>query len=182
MSVEFTDSTNDRENGIEVSLDDDIQKQKTFLFKQMGQRGSMRIQTKTFNLGIPSLESIRDVALHMHGKDNWRTRTLHFLHKKWVQTTLMSLLILDVLIIFTELILLTSFPPCTTIKRDCVPCCIEEENRYGFNRLLAGDSSHGVCPTGYEDQTGLPGCDDHKYHRIHLTEDILFVITVVILG
>merc|ERR1712084_29279 len=74
------------------------------------------------------------------GNDDWRTSTLNFIHQKPVQIFLMSLLILDIIIIFVELFLMIEFPICKLVTRDCIACCGEEEHDGGdghFRRWLA---------------------------------------------
>jgi hypothetical protein len=156
-------------------------------------RSSIAIKKDRVNFGIPSKMSIMVHTWENHGEDCWRMHVLEFLHRKWVQMTMMGLLILDLIIIFAELSLMIEYPDCRIIKRDCTACCgIEdggvEAQQNQTERWLStaaddggGDHHYGeICPTGY-DETGESGCDVNKYHAIHITEEVLFYITVSIL-
>jgi len=169
-SVEFADSTKDNAPSSKM-----IQHLNRELSKQLSRKDSATIQKENFNFGIPSRASVVNTTAELRGHESWRKRTLDFLHKKWVQDVFMSLLILDILIIFTELFLMIEFPTCRLVTRDCISCCGEEDHGRGdeehFRRWLASsDGGHGnddqTCPSAYT-PTGVPGCDSHKYATIH---------------
>lgn len=182
-SVEFTDSTKDNAPSSKM-----IQQLSRELSKQLSRKDSTKIQKENFNFGIPSRASVVNTTAELRSHESWRKRTLDFLHKKWVQDVFMSLLILDILIIFTELFLMIEFPTCRLVTRDCISCCGEEDHgdEEHFRRWLASsDGGHGddhqTCPSAYT-PTGVPGCDSHKYATIHTIENVLFYITVAILA
>ena len=138
-----------------------------------------RISTRDLNLGIPSNAAAQAHVIETHGWDSRKAAALRFLHQKWVQTVLCCLLILDVLILFTELILLSAFPVCEIIVRDCIACCSATEDSHGGERWLAGEHDE-ICDAGYH-ETGQASCDGHKWHAVHTAEEVLFWITITIL-
>jgi hypothetical protein len=156
-------------------------------------RSSIGIKKDEVNFGIPSRMSMIAHTWENHGEDSWRMRVLEFLHQKWVQMTMMGLLTLDLIIIFTELSLMIEHPECRIIKRDCIACCgIEdagvETQQNQTERWLSAAAADGggdnhyeeICPLGY-DETGESGCDELKHRAVKITEEVLFYITVSIL-
>mmetsp|Transcript_12992 Transcript_12992/g.22690 ORF Transcript_12992/g.22690 Transcript_12992/m.22690 type:complete len:348 (+) Transcript_12992:133-1176(+) len=140
-----------------------------------------RISVRSINFGIPSNMGAQEHVVDTHGIESWRAAALRFLHQKWFQMMIVSLLILDVLILFTELLLMAEFPSCSIIERDCIACCYEPGNGDGHERWLAGDSHHEeTCQVGYE-ESGEPACDGHKWSNVHLAEEVLFACTITIL-
>jgi hypothetical protein len=93
----------------------------------------------------------------------------------------MFLLFFDIIIIFTEMFLMSAFPPCSIIVRDCISCCGEENNDAGHDRWLAEEEHEEICPAGYH-ETGEASCDNHKWHGVHAFEEALFYTTVTILS
>ncbi len=138
-----------------------------------------------FNFGIPTKEGARDYVEEYHGKESWRMRVLEFLHERKVQYTLMSLLLLDVIILFIELFLLTQFPMCAVIERDCVSCCpaMENDEHQGLRFLLGETEHHGdICEEGLRPDFTSGGCDPHKWKSVHTAELVFFSVTIVILS
>jgi hypothetical protein len=81
------------------------------------ERGSL------MSMRIPDNRQVRQDAKDVHGVNSLEHRVLKFIHGKKVQTILASLLLLDVLIIFTELMLWSMYPHCSIIVRDGISCC-----------------------------------------------------------
>ena len=54
---------------------------------------------------IPTNEDAKIHVDHTHGHESWRAKLLQFLHHPIVQWTMIGLLLLDVVILFTELFL-----------------------------------------------------------------------------
>jgi len=141
---------------------------------------------KTANLGIPSKASIV-----MHRKERVEEGSfvdkLHgFFEHRIVEIILNSLLVLDVLIIFAELFIMTEYPKCYIIERDCIACCPVgvAEGDEGVERYLAGggqSSEYGFCDVGYEDGAGTASCDDYEHQKPMTIKNVLFWITVGIL-
>jgi hypothetical protein len=102
----------------------------------------------------------------------------------------MGLLFLDVLILFVEIFLVASYPPCSIIERDCIACC-EAEGNDRF-RILATEESdleydehgddHAICEAGFEPDHGEAACDSHKWQGVHTAEAVLFSLTITILS
>ena len=133
------------------------------------------LSTRQMNFGIPTNAGAELHVDEEHGQDHWRKRALTFLHTPQVQTTLMSLLLLDVLILFVELFLLASYPNCSIIQRDAISCC----------PVLEGDEEgDDVCDNvGLEaDYNGNAGCDPDKWARVETAETAIFVMTLIILS
>lgn len=120
----------------------------------------------------------------VNGINSMKAAALRFLHQKWVQMILLVLLMMDMLIMFSELLLLSAFPDCSVVVRDCIACCSEshtEPDEGGVGRWLAEGGEHEeICEVGYEN-IGQPSCDEHKWHVVHTTEEVLFWITITIL-
>jgi hypothetical protein len=96
----------------------------------------------------------------------------------------MSLLVLDVLILCTELFLLATYPECHTIRRDAISCCPVLEGEAARFLAESGDSDHSeeLCEAGLEPSPDYEaGCDEHKYEGVHTTEEVLFALTMTIL-
>ena len=147
-------------------------------------RSSMQVTKDGVNFGIPSRMSVQAFASNTFGDDSWKTNALHFIHQKSVQIILMTLLCLDILIIFIELFLMSEYPSCHLIERDCIACCSGGDDDAKQNRRWlseGGDDVHeDICQAGY-DQTGEAGCDRHKWQTVHTIEEVLFYLTVSIL-
>jgi hypothetical protein len=145
-----------------------------------------RLSVASMNFGIPTND---DAEMHVHathGSESWRYKVLRFLHTTKVQVTLMSLLVLDVLILCTELFLLATYPECHTIRRDAISCCPVLDGEAA--RFLAESSSESghhseeFCEAGLEPFPEYEaGCDKHKYEGVHTTEEVLFALTMTIL-
>jgi hypothetical protein len=150
-----------------------------------------------YNFGIPTQRGAQDHVEEHHGRDSWRMKVLEFIHQKKVQYTLTALLILDVLILFSELLLLTYFPMCSVIERDCISCCADSDytnsttvdGHNDFLRFLAGgdggdeqDHHEEICEAGLQPDYDTGTCDSHKWETVHTVELVLFSFTVVILS
>ena len=153
----------------------------------MRQRLAAGISQRGIHFGIPTNQQAQAHAHETHGEDSLEHRTLAFLHQRWVQSTLAGLLLFDVILLFTELALMTSYPQCHLIRRDGISCCAPtgDEDEALRMRLLAGsgDGSY-YC----EDPTLVPkkeyeaGCDEHKWHKVHSAEEAMFYMTITILS
>lgn len=141
----------------------------------MTKLGSMTALPNSFNFGIPGNAQVQEHVEYWHGEGSWKTSTLRLLHRKPVQYTMLALLLLDILFIFTELFLMSTFPACYLVVRDCLACCPDD------GRFLAGGGEE-ICEAGYATGDGLPECDEHKWHSVHLAEEVIFYGTVFILS
>ncbi len=139
---------------------------------------SVAVSRYSVNYGIPSRKSVHDFVILEHGPDSWRVKIHEFLEQKWVEWALLALLCLDIIIIFTEMFLMTEYPHCGIIERDCLACCPYEGTAEDAanNRWLA----ESYCDAGY-DVTGFASCDDHKWEAVHKIETVLFSFTIIIL-
>ena len=150
------------------------------------------LSTRQMNFGIPTNAGAELHVDEEHGQDHWRKRALTFLHTSQVQMTLMSLLLLDVLILFVEMFLLSSYPNCSVIIRDAISCCpvlegdVEHDTAQWLLAEEEGDDHghHDVCDdVGLEaDYNSDAGCDPHKWARVHTAEMALFAMTLTILS
>jgi len=126
-----------------------------------------------------------EVTLHVgneEGTDSWQYKALHFLHTSKMQIFLACLLLLDVLILFAELALLTIYPTCNLVERDAISCCPITDEHTDV-RLLAGSSDHDYCEDGSQAMKDFKaGCDSHKWHKVHTAETFLISLTLAILG
>lgn len=138
---------------------------------------SVTVGRYSVNYGIPSRKSVHDFVILEHGPDSWRVKIHEFLEQKWVEWALLGLLCLDIIIIFTEMFLMTEYPYCGIVERDCLACCpYEKDAGDAANRWLA----ESYCDAGY-DVTGFASCDDHKWAGVHKIETVLFSCTIIIL-
>jgi hypothetical protein len=143
-----------------------------------------RLSVASMNFGIPTNEDAQMHVHETHGTESWRYKVLRFLHTKKVQATLMSLLILDVLILCTELFLLATYPNCHTIRRDAISCCPVLEGEAARFLAESGESGHSeeFCEAALEPSPDYEaGCDEHKWEGVHTTEEVLFALTMTIL-
>eukprot|EP00965_Chrysotila_dentata_P208191 6184567-Pleurochrysis_carterae.AAC.1 len=75
-----------------------------------------------------------------HGSGSWQLRALKWIHSSPVQFFLMSLLLLDVVVLFCELFLDAEYPNCRIIKRDSISCC--EPSYDGALNQTLGATAH----------------------------------------
>lgn len=155
---------------------------------------------------IPTNEEERQHVEAEHGCGSWQCKVVHILHSKYVQYSLMGLLVLDVVILFIELFLSAHYPLCSFVIRDAISCCPFPDNNVTTlsfaegdkmptceaNTVLEGSSSHeqnryleedhsSLCEAGYEAYQCPAACDEHKYESVHHAETVLFYCTVLIL-
>lgn len=56
---------------------------------------------------IPTNEDAAAHVHHKHGQHSWQAKILNVIHAKWFQRVMIALLLMDVLILFTELFLMS---------------------------------------------------------------------------
>jgi hypothetical protein len=141
------------------------------------------VSARGMNFQIPANEAAHHHVREVHGTDSWRYRSMELLHSTKIQIFLMSLLLLDVLILFVELFLLAQYPHGSLIERDGISCCpVIITNTSSDNQNLAE-----VCDVGITTASSLPpyaaaGCDERKWPVVHAMETLLFATTVTILS
>lgn len=144
----------------------------------MPERSSLQPKMSSVNFAMPS---DADAQKHVHDRDggshSWAYRALSFLHSRTLQITFCSLLLLDVAILFVELFLLATYPSCRIIERDAISCCPSTNEDH--SRWLA-EEHHEFCDVGKEAEIDA-GCDEHKWERVHTAEEVLFIVTILIL-
>merc|ERR1712110_658100 len=100
------------------------------------------------------------------------------------------------------------FPACNVTMQNCHACCpsisshrfLAEGGGHDIDDHYGGHDDHhdSICMAGYLDSgvhehifdkgtvedvsTGYPTCNDHKWHEVHLIEEILFYGTIAILS
>lgn len=154
-----------------------------------------------FSMRIPAIHEAQHTAEKTHGRGHWKVAVLKFIHSETVQNILTVLLIADVIILFIELYLVGTYPPCRIIERDAISCCAPpdsylnatttEESAAGHEhllRFLAGgeqgdDGHHNLCAyPAVESHEFEATCDTHKWSTVHKVEGILFILTITILS
>lgn len=83
-------------------------------------RGLRRVSGLSYDRVSFRIPTNDDAKIHVHdthGHESWRARILHFLHQPIVQWTLIGLLLLDVVILFTELFLGAHVSHCVSCLR-----------------------------------------------------------------
>ena len=158
------------------------------LKEQANARKRPSFVSERLNAAIPTTQDVKEHVIQEHGLISWRYTVLEFLHSKRVQYFLMGLLVLDILILFTEVTLMSLYPFCDIITRDAISCA-PVDGGDPVERLLAGGDGkdYAVCypdtDGAFAPQRDYPvGCDPHKWHTIHTVEDVLFVFTIIILS
>ncbi|EOD09870.1 voltage-gated H+ channel [Emiliania huxleyi CCMP1516] len=121
-----------------------------------------------------------------HGADSWQRRCLHLLHSHRVQLFFILLLVLDMLIVITEICLDLEYPSCRLAKRDTVSCCAAgEEGEHHTLRYLA-EAEHGghhsLCGKGTVEGPHGVGCDEHAHPAVHTAHAVLTWASVAILS
>lgn len=135
---------------------------------------------------IPSPNEELHRVSERHGPDSWQVKTIKLVNSAKVQHLLMALLLIDVIILFTEMFLDAHYPLCYFIERDSIACCPKQEDgsrnvrARSARRFLSG-SSDGVCEAPLEN-FGSGDCDPHKWHAVHVAHDVLFWTTIAILS
>lgn len=146
-------------------------------------RRQKQLSTDSLNWAMPSN---RDVNLHVQeqaGEHSWRYWVVKMLHGRRMQIFLASLLLLDVVILFCELALMTLFPACNLVERDAISCCPTNDSNEAA-RWLAGseDDTHYSCAPGLEPRKDFEAtCDTHKHHTVHAVETAFVSLTITIL-
>lgn len=82
---------------------------KTYSLEPQQQDDSRAFASDSMFFGIPTTMETTAHIKDEHGEDSWRSNVVNFIHSKWVQRLLMYLLVLDVLLLFTELYLLATY-------------------------------------------------------------------------
>jgi hypothetical protein len=146
-----------------------------------------RLSVGAMNFGIPTTFADQKHVDEHHGSESWRSRVIDFLHSQRVQVFLMSLLALDVVILFVEIFLLATYPTCHVVVRDAISCCpATDQQDLHAERYLSGDEEghhEDLCALGLEPVFEYEaGCDPHKWSRVHRAEEFLFGITITILS
>mmetsp|Transcript_23055 Transcript_23055/g.42325 ORF Transcript_23055/g.42325 Transcript_23055/m.42325 type:complete len:319 (-) Transcript_23055:469-1425(-) len=137
---------------------------------------------------IPSTGEELHHAKGRWSEDSWQMKALTFINSDAVQKFFICLLVLDVLILFTELAIEAYFPSCRLVIRDAISCCPADDGSDGahaendMHRVLGGggDDSH-ICTYPLIETSNQAGCDDHKYPGVHVAHEALFWVTIVIL-
>lgn len=150
--------------------------------------GRLNSNGQSMNWNIPSPIGMMYHVTKFHGTDSWRYDVLEFLHQPYIQKILMILLFTDVILLFTEFFLLAQYPHCTVIIRDGISCCpivVDEAVRWlseGATEGGGGDEHHSnVCDSGEANYNYPAGCNEHKWNGVHITETVIFSLTMCIL-
>lgn len=142
---------------------------------------------------VPSTDHELDHARSRWSENSWQLKLLNFINSHAVQKALVCLLLMDVLILFTELGIDAWVPSCTSIIRDAISCCpvsyneahsSAEHHDNDAHRFLAGggDDAYGhICEYPLSETAYPAGCDSHKYPGVHVAHEVLFWTTIVIL-
>ena len=106
------------------------------------------------------------------GSDAWQSKLVKVLHANWLQQLLIVLLLLDVLIVFTELFLEGTYPACEIITRDATSCCPADGHMpldaHHHRHLF--DGADEVSPS----LAAITGA--HGHQRVRMLADLVFDI------
>ena len=186
-AVKFTDDTTTSFDIDNVSSKRQQYSQTTFQQRAGRRRGIGR------GFSIPSTIDEINHAESKWPEESWQLKALTICNSHIVQKILVVLLLFDVLILFTELAIDVFFPYCMYVVRDAISCCpadsssnkvdgLVDDGGSDVHRLLAADNGHdNVCIYPLIETTYQAGCDDHKWHGVHVAHEVLFWMTIVIL-
>lgn len=132
---------------------------------------------------MPTRRSEHAAVTELHGEESWKARAVRFIHSKLVQVVLMSLLIVDVLVLFVELFLSASYPSCNSIESGAISCC---PAAYGQAQRWLADANDdhgagGLCEMPYEDTLYPVACNEHQHPALHTAHVALRTISISIL-
>jgi len=122
------------------------------------------------------------------GVESWQAAIARFIHQHTVQLILITLLVIDVVVLFVELYLDAEFPRCDIVRRDAISCCdatsVHMQNISVSHRLLGSLPHHDFCEYGGHVHTNgrQADCDPHKHDAVHFLHEILFGTSVGILA
>mmetsp|Transcript_12233 Transcript_12233/g.33935 ORF Transcript_12233/g.33935 Transcript_12233/m.33935 type:complete len:356 (+) Transcript_12233:241-1308(+) len=177
------------DNNDELYDEREIAKQSPTSFRLSKLQGKLKGEGH-INMRVTTAQQAQRQVQEAQGVDSLEARVLRVIHHKRTQIGLASLLVLDIIILFTELALLTLYPACQLIRRDGISCCPAQDDAHEhFLRSLAassGDDSHD--DHHYCEQEGTvalfdyeAGCDEHKWHTVHRAEEFMYGLTMTIL-
>lgn len=132
-----------------------------------------------------SAEQEREHVAEKCGERSWQHTLVGMVQSQRAQVIIITLLVLDVLIIFAELFIDAEWPSCRIIERDGISCC---PSPIGDHRLLASSggsdhSHHSLCAAPLLDSLDHAiGCDAHKWEAVHSAHQALFACSVAILS
>jgi hypothetical protein len=158
---------------------------------ERGIMGQLSLTGDPMNFNIPSTMGTEEHVKDAHSEDSWQYRTLQVLHSKKCQYFLAFLLLLDIFILFGELMILSYFPHCSVVVRDAISCCTVTSTNSTERFLEAmtdhtgeeGETHETFCEyPSLADATFPAGCDEDQYPGVHKTELAFFYITVLILS
>ena len=147
-----------------------------------------------------SAEQELEGVVQRHGEHSWQHRMVGIIQSHRAQVIIVTLLVLDVIIVFIELYIDAEFPACSLIVRDAVSCCpVASSSDHGSSsldhhthRLLLGSASgsgsdshnhHTLCESPLVDSLAFAaGCDSHKWASVHTAHTALFACSVAILS
>jgi len=127
----------------------------------------------------------RRFSIPLQGKEetkSCRRCLFNLFHSHQCEVILMFLLVIDVLILFTELFIAGDYPACHIIEKHAISCCPADSSYY-YRALSNDGSSHdNLCDNGNENHDYDATCDPHANSAVHTIHDILFGTTIVILS
>jgi Ion transport protein len=142
--------------------------------------GRSRLSVHAMNFNIPTDQGVHDHVKGQYSQDSWRYKVLKFLHSNKVQIMLIGLLLLDVIILFVELLILAIYPHCSIIVRDAISCCPVTK----AVRFLQETTDGSVCELpGTEPAPEYEaGCNENKWEAVDNAETAMFALTITILS
>lgn len=133
-----------------------------------------------------SAEEEKEIVLEKHTANSWQYRAVDIIQSHKVQVALVVLLVLDVLIVMTEVFLDAEYPPCSKVERDAISCMnasyAADATDASHHRRLGGGGGHALCPEGSVESGFAPACDSHKWATVHEAHTALLWLSVAVLG
>eukprot|EP01068_Selenidium_serpulae_P000652 Selendium_serpulae@DN1116_c0_g1_i1.p1 len=79
--------------------------------------------TKGEHCWVFSEKEEKKILEEKRGNDSWQMKGFEFIVSRPVQSAIVALLLLDVVILMTEILIDAQYPPCFIIERDAISCC-----------------------------------------------------------
>jgi len=138
------------------------------------------------SLTMPTKSNVEETHIH----DSYRQRIFDMVFSRYCEIFMSGLIILDVLLAFTELFIAAEYPACDTVEKYAISCCPAESSNFigqiEFQRILSlssGNNDENLCEQGLENSHYAAACDENDYpDGVNITEIILFSVSMLVLA
>lgn len=119
------------------------------------------------------------------GEGAWQTIAVSFVESQLMQSVMVLLLIVDVFLLFTQLLLAALYPPCSIIERDAISCCPKMPLDFylgNTTRFLSVVPVTEHCEAPLVDTNYTAGCDESKNGSPDTAHNVLFGFSIAIVS